>query len=503
MFVLDVTGSMAECPDGSNCGGGAGSKIVGLRSAVMGFYDTVEQATSATAQVRYGAVPYAANVNVGFQIPRQYLANTHTYQSRFARFHFVNEWQVVSDQEQWIPRNVGDFGSTDDNRYRFLNRFGDPTRQSDPDYDRCEARSGNTYTIGTKRYEVLSDEYRLQVWNSGSLNDRAGCRGRVRTSELVPVNRLRDYIYCAITPGSATNCGNTNPAGSPAGWETVNLATLYDDNRIDMPVGANGAMQTINWRGCIEEAATVATATWNPVTANAFDLDINLLPSTEAQKWKPALPEAYWRRVAANRARTRNAVTTTNTNGFQATADSGRDNTEQHACPAPARRLGEISRAELQTYVDALSPSGNTYHDIGMIWGARFISPRGIFRDDNDTAPNGDAISRHVVFMTDGNLVTNTDQYGTYGVEWWDRRVTTDGSNGQASSRHAARFQAACLAARNENITVWVVAFGTALTQNMTDCASPGRAYQANSSEELNSAFQEIAQKIAALRLTQ
>jgi hypothetical protein len=138
-----------------------------------------------------------------------------------------------------------------------------------------------------------------------------------------------------------------------------------------------------------------------------------------------------------------------------------------------------------------------------MIWGARFISPRGIFRDDNDTAPNGDAISRHVVFMTDGNLVTNTDQYGTYGVEWWDRRVTTDGSNGQASSRHAARFQAACLAARNENITVWVVAFGTALTQNLTDCASPGRAYQANSTEELNSAFQEIAQKIAALRLTQ
>jgi len=48
-----------------------------------------------------------------------------------------------------------------------------------------------------------------------------------------------------------------------------------------------------------------------------------------------------------------------------------------------------------------------------------------------------------------------------------------------------------------------VVAFGTALSQNLIDCASPGRAYQANDAAALNSAFEEIAQKIAALRLTQ
>ena len=45
-------------------------------------------------------------------------------------------------------------------------------------------------------------------------------------------------------------------------------------------------------------------------------------------------------------------------------------------------------------------------------------------------------------------------------------------------------------------------AFGTTLTQNLTNCASPGRAFQANDSATLNARFQEIAQKIAALRLT-
>ena len=38
----------------------------------------------------------------------------------------------------------------------------------------------------------------------------------------------------------------------------------------------------------------------------------------------------------------------------------------------------------MQTYVNALKPTGNTYHDIGMIWGARMISSGGIFADSPD-----------------------------------------------------------------------------------------------------------------------
>jgi hypothetical protein len=171
-----------------------------------------------------------------------------------------------------------------------------------------------------------------------------------------------------------------------------------------------------------------------------------------------------------------------------------------------AMGLSEITRTQLENFVSAANgfvPNGGTYHDIGMIWGARFISPRGIFEDDNEAAPNGDAIARHIVFMTDGELAPNpTSIYNSYGIEWWDRRVTDDGATSTAETRHAARFQAACRQAREENISVWVVAFGTDITQNMIVCASPGRAYSAASSDELNTAFQEIAQRIAALRLT-
>ena len=49
------------------------------------------------------------------------------------------------------------------------------------------------------------------------------------------------------------------------------------------------------------------------------------------------------------------------------------------ACPYAARRLQAWTRADMLTYVNALTPTGSTYHDIGMLWGARLLSSGGIF----------------------------------------------------------------------------------------------------------------------------
>lgn len=500
MFVLDVTGSMA------------GAKIIGLRSAVMSFYDTVEAATSDSAQVRYGFVPYSMQANVGFLIPTEYMATSHTYQSRVARFReeftFIpgngiepGDEIVISDQDEWLPRDISNFGSGNNNDYRFFNKNNKPKKQDDADYDRCNAMSGITHSVGGESWEILTDEYRLKVWSGGDKSKRAGCRGRVRktriatAADVIEDQNIRnvvwqDYLYCPVDTADATPCDVSNPADSPAGWETVNLSTLYDDNQIMLPTGTRGAMVNHIWDGCVEEAATVSTDIYDPLPNGAFDLNINLVPATEAQRWKPALRNAVWKRENPG-----------NTLGWLAqTTDEARP---AYTCPAAARRLAEITRGDLQTYVNSLLPTGRTYHDIGMIWGARFISPRGIFAADNATAPNGDAIARHIVFMTDGAQVNNVEDYSTQGIEWWDRRISGDGNATRAFNRRAARLQAACRAARQENVTVWVVAFGTALTQNLIDCASPGRAFEASDSATLNARFQEIAQKIAALRLTE
>lgn len=502
MFVLDVTGSMADCPDNSNCGGGPGSKIVALRSAVMSFYDTVQGATSTSAQVRYGVVPYSQQVNVGASIPRAYMADNALYQSRVARFNpaawpenDAGDRVVYSDQVEWLPLSTNALGSTNTNSYRYRTDGSTGTIHANvcTNYPKTY---NPTINGDPQTWEVIGPtELVLNQWSGGNSYERAGCRARVKktraltTTDVTP--QFRDWVYCPVTTGTGSPCNVTNPARSPAGWESVNFSSIYTNNRIDLPVGANGTMTTVNWQGCIEEPDTVLTDNYSPIPATAYDLDINLVPTTESQKWKPALINAVWKREDSNG---------NNINWLYLTWDQGRPG---WVCPPAARKLSTIARGDLQSYVNGLTPSGNTYHDIGMLWGSRFISPRGIFSAENTTAPNGDPIARHIVFMTDGAQVNNVENYANYGVEWWDRRITGDGNSTREFNRRASRLQAICRAAQQENITVWVVAFGTSLTQNLRDCASPGRAFQASDSATLTARFQEIAQKIAALRLTQ
>lgn len=499
MFVLDVTGSMADCPSTSGCNSGPGSKIVALRSAVMSFYDTVQAATSPAAQVRYGVVPYSQQVNVGFSIPRAHLANNHRYQSRVARFNpaqypnnNAGDLILLSEGVQFLPRSWSNFNSSNIDQYRFRTdgSAGTTARNVCTNYPA-------TYTVNvggqSQRWQVVGPtEFVLNQWpvpSNGNTNALAGCRAMVRkmrpltTTEVTP--QFRDWVYCQVEPGTANQCGVTNPARSPAGWEAVNFSTVYSGNTVSMPIGSNGSMTSVTWSGCIEEPETVLTDNYSPIPADAHDLNINLVPANDAQRWKPALQNAVWRRPSDA-----NVVST---------GDLSRGG---WTCPRAARKLSAIARTDLQAYVDSLSASGNTYHDIGMLWGARFISPRGLFAAENATAPNGDPIARHIVFMTDGAQVNSINNYSTHGVEVTDRRITGDGNSTREFNRRAARLQAICRAAQQENITVWVVAFGTELTSNLQTCASPGRAFQANDNATLNARFQEIAQKIAALRLT-
>jgi hypothetical protein len=62
----------------------------------------------------------------------------------------------------------------------------------------------------------------------------------------------------------------------------------------------------------------------------------------------------------------------------------------------------------------------------------------------------------------------------------------------------------ACNQAKSMNMSVWVIAFGTGLTQDMTDCASNAQqAVSASNRQQLIDRFTLIGQNIGALRLVQ
>jgi len=222
--------------------------------------------------------------------------------------------------------------------------------------------------------------------------------------------------------------------------------------------------------------------------ATAYDVQIDTLPTNTATRWRPY---------------------DTSAEQAENTSDSAAT-----ACPAQAKRMQAWTRSNLSTYLNTLTPDGYTYHDIGMVWGARLLSNQGIFAADNPDTFNGMPVSRHIIFMTDGEMDTENDLMAFQGVESEEHRVggtptPSDNDTGLTSptsmeSRHVQRMRMVCNAAKSMGFSIWVIAFGTALTQPMIDCASnANQASVATDSATLIARFRQIGSNIGALRLTQ
>ena len=287
-----------------------------------------------------------------------------------------------------------------------------------------------------------------------------------------------------------------NVSGLKAGGSAWN-------NSIDLPVGNQGLDTGVRWDGCIEERQTVRTSNFDPIPAAAYDLDIDRVPTIgdPATQWGPLLDEAVWARYSGY---TSNRTTST------VSTSSTLNRNYSYTCANEASKLRRWDNPDdFDNYLDNLDAIGSTYHDIGLIWGARLLSPTGIFASENATTSTGGAIDRHLIFMTDGDTVTSSSQYTSYGVEWYDRRRTSSSSSpsdNDLETQVNSRFLAMCKAIRNENITLWVVSFGNGVSSsaitNLQNCATSGKFYNASNSAELLENFRSIANDISQLRLT-
>ncbi|MBC2777775.1 TadE/TadG family type IV pilus assembly protein [Parasphingopyxis marina] len=78
MVVLDVTGSMNDCPGGGNCNGNSNSKIARLRTGAVGLYRALQGASN--TRTRYGFMPYSVTVNVARDLNTGWVRNPASYQ---------------------------------------------------------------------------------------------------------------------------------------------------------------------------------------------------------------------------------------------------------------------------------------------------------------------------------------------------------------------------------------------------------------------------------------
>jgi hypothetical protein len=311
-------------------------------------------------------------------------------------------------------------------------------------------------------------------------------------------SQLDNWSWRANSRGATLGkCTYTSDTGGNGGtWSgsydydqiTHDVSTYKTGASTVVPTRQPGTTLSATWAGCIEERQTVTSITSTSgytIPSGANDLNIDMVPTTDdATKWAPFWPEVEY--------------LATNKYSF-----NGEDNKPQWACPAEARRLAAWTRSDLSTYLDTLHSDGGTYHDNGMIWGARLISTGGIFGDACTTF-NGMPCSRHIIFMTDGQFDTGFDTlYTTYGVEELDGRVGASSESNQLS-RHRQRFKMMCNAVKGMNTDIWVVAFATSLNDDLTECASnANQASVSTDRDALIDKFTEIGKNIGSLRLTQ
>ncbi len=500
MLVLDVTGSMSRCPDDSVCNSGVGSKIVGLREAVLSFYDTVSAATTTDSRFRVGFVPYSSTVNVGIDpqtntdiLPSNWLVDNWPYQSRVANMTTPG-WTPTTTYSGWTNQTYG-VNISNNNCTKYGNNTSftgfNPSPSGNPTVPTNDIfQIGQPATVNQTFYQRVS-----ATWGSGNKT----CIRRYRTATTTYAMNGRygftNWDYKSVTynvndykAGNVVNvyASNSTPTG------TVNASGAYDMVALVNTAGSTVTGSSTIFEGCMEERDTVAQATFPTIPSGAWDLDVNTTPSSDATRWRPMWEELVYDRNSGGPSSSELGVTT---NRSPITT----------ACPAPASKLAVRTRTDVEDYVNTLIATGNTFHDLGMAWGVRMVSPTGMWASENTTAPNGRPISRHIIYMTDGDINTPPTTYSSHGYEKVDRRVAgaaLSPTTTEMDSRHTERFIALCNAARANNIVVWTIAFGTSNPPALVSCADSGKAYVATDTATLTAQFQQIAANIAKLRLS-
>lgn len=564
MFVLDTTGSMSDPASGSS-----ETKISGLRKAVKCFYEALAKqnitdvapadcgetanptdTNTGAVQLRFGFVPYASNVNVGWLLPTEYLADQWTYQSRQAEMATSAVASPVYGTES-SPTTVSTVNSNPaDSAWQNTGRNIIQGGITYTWYSVILAADCDSKTVPNATSGLISDTSVLASQSPSPLAEPDALLTRTYQQERRSATRTYRYFYTGdrtkptkkgdcilqLKDTNRTNEVVTRLTTTPVTWQRNSSfngwtykPVTYDirgfksatngtrTTSIALPLGANGANINVSWNGCIEERQTYRGPDdnplddWSPIPSDAYDMNIDMLPTTDAAtRWGPMLTGAVWKRylvtTSGSGVKSRSTQQTLD-NVFVGNLDAVDMVVPASSCPSSSRKFQEWSPTEFSSYIDDLSVGGNTSHDIGILWGARVMSPTGMFATLN--APENVTIERHMVFMTDGETNVVNDNYSPYGIHWYDRRQTpigTEPTNLQLNDLNDARTIALCTEVKNKNINLWVVSYGnvgTTTNDRLRSCASPGKFFQAASVASLVANFKAIAAEISALRLTE
>lgn len=151
------------------------------------------------------------------------------------------------------------------------------------------------------------------------------------------------------------------------------------------------------------------------------------------------------------------------------------------------------NQSVLTSKINSFGTARETYIGTGVSWGYRMLSRKAPFTEGN---PYGDETKKFLIVMSDGDN-TRAPEIGG------DKKFHTNGDTSYGNSQTAK----ACKEARDEDIIIYSIAFGTTITADgkatLEDCAGvPTQYFVASDAAALKRAFDTIAREIFQLKLT-
>ena len=476
MMVLDTTGSMAQTnPDDSE------PKINILRRVVKNFHAQLEGSKTPGVRIRYGFVPYSTNVNVGYLLKSQWMVDKASYEGRVAT-------------DTGTTQNVKKY------KYTYTPQSGTQGAIASFSASSCP---GNTATWQMVAYGSGAG---YEVWDT-KVNGYTDNCAQSGSQVNVTGTKYSDYVYRTVKQENGTETKRIykwNYKGMDVDVSSLKGSgsdALYKGGSVWLPMSGTPyatAQMSATFKGCIEERGTYQITDYDNVDlSKALDLNIDLVPdpSKPDTQWRPQLHEVSFMRKWKPTGGEWSKASVMSDDDYIQSSNYGLS-----ACPSRAHKLAEMSSAEVANYVDALVPEGSTYHDIGMIWGGRLLSPTGIFASENADLGRIPT-SRHMIFLTDGETAPLDLSYGSYGVEPLSERRWSATSPYTLTQTVEKRFTFACNEVKKKNVTVWVIGFGTQMTDMLKNCAGSGHWFQADDADELAEAFDAIAKSMGDLRI--
>lgn len=280
-------------------------------------------------------------------------------------------------------------------------------------------------------------------------------------------SRIEDpqYLKIGIVPFSASvNVGSYGLGLNPDGttYDTPFVTRPATDDYINPASGINynsGTTGTTNhWRGCILERGGGA------------DLTDAASPNWGMYRY-PRICSRY------------------NSNG---TCRTYSNNDPNNGCTM--NRIVPLTNDQsvLQSAIDGLQATGNTYINVGLVWGWRVISPTFPFTEGSEY---GDVDwSKTIVLMTDGDNVPY-NQYSAYGSY-----------PGLSDANLDSKVTTVCNNVKAKGITLYTITFQSGISNStrtlFRNCATKEEFYfDAPSNQDLIEVFENIANQLSQLHI--